>query len=75
MKKNLSSADRIIRLIAGVVCIMLFITQIVVGGFGIVLVVIGGILMITSFKSFCPIYLPFGISTCKEQTNRSQKQH
>lgn len=64
MKKNMGSADRIIRLIIAAVIAGLFFTNIITGTLGIVLLVLAGIFLLTSLVSFCPLYAPFGISTC-----------
>ena len=64
MKKNMGSADRIIRLIIAAIAIVLYFTGTVSGTLGIVLLVLSGIFVLTSFISFCPLYAPFGISTC-----------
>jgi len=44
---------------------ILYFTNVVTGTLGIVLVVLGAVFVLTSLVSFCPLYLPFGISTCK----------
>ncbi|MBK7874117.1 MAG: DUF2892 domain-containing protein [Saprospiraceae bacterium] len=64
MKKNMGSTDRIMRSIIAVVIGVLFFTKMITGTLGIVLLVLAGIFLLTSFVSFCPIYAPFGISTC-----------
>ncbi|MDX1942020.1 MAG: DUF2892 domain-containing protein [Saprospiraceae bacterium] len=64
MKKNMGSADRIIRLIIAAVIAGLFFTNVITGTLGIVLMVLAGIFLLTSLVSFCPLYAPFGISTC-----------
>lgn len=64
MKKNMGSADRIIRLIVAAVFAALYFTGTVTGTVGIVLLVLGAVFVLTSLVSFCPLYLPFGISTC-----------
>jgi len=64
MKKNMGSADRIIRLIIAAIIVVLFFTKVLSGTLGIVLLVLAGILVLTSLINFCPLYLPFGISTC-----------
>lgn len=64
MKKNMGSADRIIRVIVAVVLGVLYFTGVISGVLGIVILVISGIFVATSFISFCPIYAPFGIKTC-----------
>lgn len=65
MKKNMSSIDRIIRVILAVVMGILYFTGTVTGTLGIVMLVLGGVFVLTSLISFCPLYAIFGISTCK----------
>lgn len=64
MKKNMGSADRIIRLIIAAVIAILFFSNIISGTLGIVLLVLAGVFTLTSFISFCPLYVPLGITTC-----------
>jgi hypothetical protein len=65
MKKNMGAADKIVRIILALVIAGLYFGGIVSGAIGITLLVLGGIFVLTSFISFCPLYAPFGISTCK----------
>lgn len=65
MKKNMSSADRLIRLIISAILVTLYFTGTVGGTLGIILLVLSGVFTITSIISFCPLYTIFGISTCK----------
>ena len=69
MKINMGSADRIIRILVAVVIAILYFTNQISGTTGIVLGVLAIIFLATSFIGFCPLYLPFGISTAK---NRKQ---
>ncbi len=64
MKKNVGSADRIIRVILAAVFAVLYFTGIVPGTVGLVLVALGGIFVLTSLISFCPIYAIVGLNTC-----------
>lgn len=64
MKKNMGSADRIIRFILAVVVAVLYFTNVITGTLGIVLMVIAGIFVLTSFISFCPLYAIVGLNTC-----------
>ncbi len=64
MKKNMGSTDRIIRFIVAAIFIVLYFTNTVTGIWGIVLLVLAGVFILTSFVSFCPLYAPFGLSTC-----------
>jgi hypothetical protein len=63
MKKNMGNADRIIRSIIAVVIAVLYFTGVIPGTLGIVLLVLAVVFLLTSFISFCPLYLPFGLST------------
>lgn len=65
MKKNMGSADRIIRLIVAAIIAVLYFNGTIAGTLGIVLLVLAGVFVLTSFVSFCPLYAPFGLSTCK----------
>ncbi len=65
MKKNMGSPDRIIRFILAAVIAGLYFTNVITGTLGIVLLILGGVFLLTSFISFCPLYAPFGLSTCK----------
>ena len=65
MKKNMGSTDKIIRVIVAILIAVLYFTNVISGTLAIVLMVLGGIFLLTSLVSFCPLYAPFGISTCK----------
>jgi hypothetical protein len=66
MKANMGSTDRIIRAIIAIVIAALYFTNVITGLLGIVLLVLAAVFLLTSFISFCPLYLPFGISTRKK---------
>lgn len=59
----MGNADRIIRSIIAVVIAVLYFTGVIPGTLGIVLLVLAVVFLLTSFISFCPLYLPFGLST------------
>jgi hypothetical protein len=64
MKKNMGSADRIIRVIVAVVMAALYFTGTVTGTLGIVLLVLAVVFVLTSIMGFCPLYAIVGLSTC-----------
>jgi hypothetical protein len=64
MKKNMGTADRII---GAVIITGLYIFKVISGTLAIVLLIVAGIFILTSFVSFCPLYFPFGISTRKKE--------
>jgi len=69
MKRNMGLADKVIRLsLAGVMAVLYF-TNVITGTAGIILMVLAAVFVLTSFVSFCPLYLPFGISTAKRKEN------
>ncbi len=69
MKKNMGSADKLIRFsVAGVILLMYF-NQMISGVVAIILMMLAAIFILTSFVSFCPLYFPFGISTIEKRKN------
>ncbi|NMM47452.1 DUF2892 domain-containing protein [Flammeovirgaceae bacterium KN852] len=64
MKKNMGTTDRVIRTIIAIVIAVLYFTNVISGTIGIVLIALAGIFLLTSLISFCPLYAPFGVSTC-----------
>jgi hypothetical protein len=66
MKKNMGTVDRIVRLILVAIVLLLYFTGVISGTVAIILGVLAAIFFITSLISFCPLYLPFGISTRKK---------
>lgn len=71
MKKNMSNADRMIRTILAVVFGILYFSGTVTGIFGIVLLVLAVVFLLTSLVSNCPLYTLFGFSTCKVEAKKS----
>ena len=63
MKKNMGTIDKVIRILVAVIIAVLYYTNQISGTTAIVLLVLAGIFIVTSFMSFCPLYYPLGIST------------
>jgi K+-transporting ATPase A subunit len=63
MKKNMGTIDRIIRILLAIVIIILYITGSITGFAAIILGILAIVFIITSMIGFCPLYLPFKIST------------
>lgn len=65
MKQNVGGTDRIVRIV--IAAVLLAVAW--MAGFGsvagIVMLVLAIVLAATSAMSFCPLYLPFGLSTRK----------
>jgi hypothetical protein len=66
MKKNMGTVDRSIRVLLALVVAVLYFTNQISGTAAIILGLFAGIFLITSFMAFCPLYVPFKISTKKE---------
>ncbi|MBK8552524.1 MAG: DUF2892 domain-containing protein [Ignavibacteria bacterium] len=65
MKKNMGSADKIIRILLAVIVVILYFSNVISGTLGIVLMIFAGVFVVTSFMSSCPMYSILGISTNK----------
>lgn len=63
MKKNMGTADKVIRILIAIIIAVLFYLKILTGTLGIVLLILAGIFLLTSFISFCPLYTIFGLNT------------
>ena len=75
MKKNMGDFDRLFRALLAVIVAILYFTNIISGTLGLILLILAGVFLLTSVVSFCPIYAPFGISTCaiKKGSEYSEK--
>ena len=67
MKRNMSNLDRIIRVVLAALSAYLYFGGVITGALGIILVVLGGVFLLTSLVGFCPLYAPFKFSTIKNQ--------
>ena len=67
MKKNMGTIDKVIRILVAVVVVALYFTNVISGTLAIIFLILSGVFILTSFLSFCPLYLPFGISTRKKE--------
>lgn len=63
MKKNLGTADRIIRLVIAAIVAVLFASNIITGTLGVILMIVAGVFALTSVISFCPIYFSLKLKT------------
>jgi hypothetical protein len=66
MKPNIGNTDKMIRILLAIVIGILYFTHLISGITAIILLIVSALLIITSFMSFCPLYLPFGIRTNKK---------
>ncbi len=68
MKRNIGSIDKTVRILIAIVIAGLYFSNLISGTLAIVLGVFALVFIVTSFISFCPLYLPFNISTFKKKT-------
>ena len=68
----MGNTDRLVRILIAIVIAVLYYNGTISGTLGIVLLVLAGIFVITSFISFCPLYAPFGIKTCATKTPKAR---
>lgn len=67
MKKNMGTIDRVVRILIALLVVVLYFTKVLTGTPAIILLVISGILVLTSIIGTCPLYLPFGLTTAKKE--------
>jgi len=67
MKKNMGNTDKAIRIILAIAFAGLYITKLVEGSLGLVLLTIGGVLLLTSTIRFCPLYTLLGMNTAEKK--------
>lgn len=66
----MGSSDKLIRFVLAALFVILYFTKLVTGVLGIILLVLAGVFVLTSLVSFCPLYAPFGLSTCKTKESK-----
>ena len=66
MKKNMGTVDRTIRILLAVVVLVLYLTGNITGLAAVILGIIALVFVLTSIIGFCPLYVPFKISTIKK---------
>lgn len=64
--KNMGTLDRVIRTLLAIVVGVLYFMDVISGTLAIVLGILAIVFLLTSLVSTCPLYMPFGLSTRKE---------
>lgn len=67
MKKNMGTVDRILRTLLAIVVGILYYAGVISGTTAVILGVFAIIFLLTSLVSTCPLYMPFGLSTRKQE--------
>ena len=63
----MGTVDKTLRIIVAVVIASLYFSKVIEGTLAIVLLVFAVIFVVTSFISFCPLYLLIGLNTRKKE--------
>jgi hypothetical protein len=63
MKKNMGTVDRVVRILLAIAVIVLYLTGNITGIAATILGIFAIAFIITSLIGFCPLYVPFKIST------------
>jgi len=63
----MGTIDRILRIFFAVDFIILYFLKAFTGVLGVVLLVIGGIFLVTAMFRVCPLYTLVGINTCSKE--------
>ncbi|HEY0722087.1 MAG TPA: DUF2892 domain-containing protein [Gammaproteobacteria bacterium] len=66
MKKNMGTADKLIRLTVVAIIAILYFSGQLTGIAAVVLGIVAVAFLLTSLIGWCPTYVPFGISTKKK---------
>lgn len=66
MKKNMGSADHIVRTIVSLLIAVLYFTGVISGTVAVILGVLAVVFILISLVGTCPLYPPVGLSTKKD---------
>jgi Protein of unknown function (DUF2892). len=72
MKKNMGVVDKVARLIVAVVIVILYLSKVLTGAIGIVLLVLAAVFVVTSLVGNCPMYSVFKIDTCSSKKKKEE---
>lgn len=67
----MSKADSIIRIIVALLIGGLYLLNVISGTLAIILLAVAAIFTLTALVGVCPLYLPFGIRTNKNETDKA----
>jgi hypothetical protein len=67
MGKNIRVIDKVFRVLLAIVVLVFYFTNVITGIRAIVLLILAGILVLSSIIGFCPLCLPFGKKTMKKE--------
>ncbi len=68
MKTNMGTVDRVVRVALALVVAVLYFSGQITGVAAVILGILAVVFLATSAIAFCPLYLPFGLSTKKKES-------
>lgn len=74
MIKNMSTGDRILRIMVSAVVIALYLTNVISGTLGALLIAMAVIFLATSFINYCPLYSILRIRRWEKPMKESSKK-
>ena len=66
MTKNMGTIDRIMRIVFALLVAALYFTGVISGTLAIILGILAAVFLVTGIVGFCPLYLPFKLSTVRK---------
>jgi hypothetical protein len=66
MKTNMGSTDKLFRVLAAALIVVLYVAGVISGTMALVLGVLAVVFLLTSMLGFCPLYVPFKFSSKKK---------
>lgn len=66
----MGTVDRAVRILIAVIIAVLYFTDQITGTAAVILGIFAIIFLLTSFVSFCPLYVPLKLSTTKKDENK-----
>lgn len=69
MQKNMGKTDRSVRILFALIVAILYFTNVITGTLALILGIVSVILLATAAIGFCPMYIPFRISTEKKSAS------
>lgn len=62
----MGNVDRVIRILVALLVVILYFTHVITGTLAVILLILAGVFVVTSFIGFCPLYTLFGFNTVKK---------
>lgn len=67
VRKNVGTNDKYVRVMVAAIIVALYSREVIYGTFGVILLALATVLIVTSFFNFDPFYKLFGIDTSEHK--------